>query len=87
MNYKFSGKQKTAARAVFLLTHLGSNQDSAEPKSDVLPVTPWVRHCLIRRHKITKNYRIFYSLLKEVSKKVFMLSAAIPAFQEYYSAS
>ena len=26
----------------FLLTHLGSNQDSAEPKSDVLPITPWV---------------------------------------------
>jgi hypothetical protein len=25
-----------------LLTHLGSNQDSAEPKSDVLPITPWV---------------------------------------------
>jgi hypothetical protein len=24
------------------LTHLGSNQDSAEPKSDVLPITPWV---------------------------------------------
>ncbi len=28
--------------AVSLLTHLGSNQDSAEPKSDVLPITPWV---------------------------------------------
>jgi hypothetical protein len=27
---------------LFLLTHLGSNQDSAEPKSDVLPITPWV---------------------------------------------
>ena len=28
--------------SLFLLTHLGSNQDSAEPKSDVLPITPWV---------------------------------------------
>ncbi len=26
----------------YLLTHLGSNQDSAESKSDVLPITPWV---------------------------------------------
>ena len=25
-----------------MLTHLGSNQDSAESKSDVLPITPWV---------------------------------------------
>jgi hypothetical protein len=30
----------------FLLTHLGSNQDSAEPKSDVLPITPWVINTL-----------------------------------------
>jgi hypothetical protein len=25
-----------------MLTHRGSNPDSSEPKSDVLPVTPWV---------------------------------------------
>ena len=25
------------------LTHQGSNLDSSEPKSDVLPVTPWVK--------------------------------------------
>ena len=29
-----------------MLTHLGSNQDSAEPKSDVLPITPWVNRTL-----------------------------------------
>jgi hypothetical protein len=37
-----STHNKKAANAAFLLTHLGSNQDSAEPKSDVLPITPWV---------------------------------------------
>ncbi len=25
----------------FLLSHQGSNLDSSEPKSDVLPITPW----------------------------------------------
>jgi hypothetical protein len=34
--------KKNSPLAVSLLTHLGSNQDSAEPKSDVLPITPWV---------------------------------------------
>ena len=37
-----------------LLTHLGSNQDSAEPKSDVLPITPWVN---IKR--VMQNYEFF----------------------------
>ena len=37
--------------AAFLLTHRGSNPDSSEPKSDVLPITPWVNRCLIRRGK------------------------------------
>jgi hypothetical protein len=27
-----------------LLTHQVSNLDSSEPKSDVLPITPWVRN-------------------------------------------
>jgi hypothetical protein len=35
-------QQKRCISAALLLTHLGSNQDSAEPKSDVLPITPWV---------------------------------------------
>lgn len=30
--------------ALFLLTHLVSNQNSSEPKSDVLPITPWVKN-------------------------------------------
>jgi hypothetical protein len=38
-------QRKNSRKAVSLLTHLGSNQDSAEPKSDVLPITPWVRVC------------------------------------------
>jgi hypothetical protein len=36
------GHKKSRDCGFFLLTHLGSNQDSAEPKSDVLPITPWV---------------------------------------------
>ena len=35
-------RQKKPRLRLFLLTHLGSNQDSAEPKSVVLPITPWV---------------------------------------------
>jgi hypothetical protein len=31
-----------AVSLILWLTHLGSNQDSAEPKSVVLPITPWV---------------------------------------------
>jgi hypothetical protein len=34
------------------LTHLGSNQDSAEPKSDVLPITPWVNLDLLSAAKL-----------------------------------
>ncbi len=43
--------------AGLMLTHLGSNQDSAEPKSVVLPVTPWVNRRLTRR---CKNNIFFY---------------------------
>ncbi|MDQ1296539.1 MAG: hypothetical protein QG611_517 [Bacteroidota bacterium] len=39
---------------VFLLTHLGSNQDSAEPKSDVLPITPWVNIKSVDAAKLNK---------------------------------
>jgi hypothetical protein len=46
--------KKTAFRG-FLLTHLGSNQDSAEPKSDVLPITPWVNNLSIDAAKLKKN--------------------------------
>jgi hypothetical protein len=43
-NYDEYPKMKRAhlISRLFLLTHLGSNQYSAEPKSDVLPITPWV---------------------------------------------
>ena len=37
-------KKKDAIKRLFLLTHQGSNLNSAEPKSDVLPVTPWVKN-------------------------------------------
>jgi hypothetical protein len=36
------------------LTHLGSNQDSAEPKSDVLPITPWVNNTIYGAAKLEK---------------------------------
>ena len=42
----------------FLLTHRGSNPDSSEPKSDVLPITPWVNRRLIRRGK-SRNFFYF----------------------------
>ena len=40
----------------FVLTHLGSNQDSAEPKSDVLPITPWVNVPYTDGAKLTKIF-------------------------------
>jgi hypothetical protein len=36
--------KKAAQKAAFLLSDLGSNQDSPEPKSGVLPVTPSDNH-------------------------------------------
>ena len=39
---------------ILLLTHLGSNQDSAEPKSDVLPITPWVSNTVSGVAKLEK---------------------------------
>jgi hypothetical protein len=35
-------KESVKNNELLMLTHLGSNQDSAESKSDVLPITPWV---------------------------------------------
>ena len=43
----------------FLLTHLGSNQDSAEPKSVVLPITPWVNRTSKGAAKLEK-FLIYY---------------------------
>ena len=43
--------EKTPKCGVFLLTHLGSNQDFSEPKSDVLPITPWVSNTLTMLQK------------------------------------
>ena len=37
-------KSAPKRHALFLLTHLVSNQNSSEPKSDVLPITPWVKN-------------------------------------------
>jgi hypothetical protein len=39
-----------------MLTHLGSNQDSAEPKSDVLPITPWVINTVSGDAKLGKFF-------------------------------
>jgi hypothetical protein len=44
----------TLPLSLFLLTHLGSNQDSAEPKSDVLPITPWVSNTVSGAAKLEK---------------------------------
>jgi hypothetical protein len=38
----FNTPSQVAAKALCLLTHQVSNLDSSEPKSDVLPITPWV---------------------------------------------
>jgi hypothetical protein len=38
-----------------LLTHRGSNPDSSEPKSDVLPITPWVSQFLKCVAKLEKK--------------------------------
>ena len=51
-------QRKNSLAAVFLLTHRGSNPDSSEPKSDVLPITPWVNRRLIRRGK-SRNFFYF----------------------------
>jgi hypothetical protein len=61
--YSFSSnKQKSPDIVVYQdficfiqLTHLGSNQDSAEPKSDVLPITPWVNQTLEGAAKLEKK--------------------------------
>jgi hypothetical protein len=45
-------QHKNSLPAVFMLTHLGSNQDSAEPKSDVLPITPWVNSAAKLKKKL-----------------------------------
>ncbi len=51
-----------------MLTHRGSNPDSSEPKSDVLPITPWVNRRLIRRCK-NKYFYGFSGLLRLVKDK------------------
>jgi hypothetical protein len=40
---------------IVLLTHRGSNPDSSEPKSDVLPITPWVSQFLKCVAKLEKK--------------------------------
>jgi hypothetical protein len=42
-----------------LLTRQGSNLDSSEPKSDVLPVTPRVNHCSVFFVKTVQKYKNF----------------------------
>jgi hypothetical protein len=39
-----------------LLTHQGSNLNSSEPKSDVLPITPWVNRTLKGAAKLKKYF-------------------------------
>ena len=56
--------EKAAFQLPFLLTHQVSNLDSSEPKSDVLPITPWVSVIKTR----CKN-RIFF--LKRSIKSYF----------------
>ena len=48
--------KKPRFRVASLLTHLGSNQDSAEPKSDVLPITPWVSSLSFDAAKLNKFF-------------------------------
>ena len=45
------------------LTHLGSNQDSAEPKSDVLPITPWVNQTSKGAAKLEKKFISYHPLV------------------------
>jgi hypothetical protein len=39
-----------------LLTHQGSNLNSSEPKSDVLPITPWVNSSVKGAAKLGKYF-------------------------------
>jgi hypothetical protein len=47
--------KEAAVWLLLLLTHLGSNQDSAEPKSVVLPITPWVNQTSKGAAKLEKK--------------------------------
>ena len=66
--------------SLLLLTHQGSNLDSAEPKSDVLPITPWVSNNGAKLQKKT-----IYGRNVEAVRRIITDSFRLPNYKSHHS--